>query len=176
LGEKKKKNNVSKKMKEEPKGIKPETWGPTVWALVHTFAELADRHEGVSEARAFFLALGPTLPCRKCREAYDRHTKLIKLGTSVVEYARSLHAAVNVDLGKKMYGREGSTDLTMFVRSVPSPALARVLARAMRRSVEYFDACIREREFFDDAETHDALVARLALSDAVGAIRRRTAN
>ena len=159
-----------------PKGIKPETWGPTVWALVHAFAELADRHDGAGEARAFFLALGPTLPCRKCREAYGRHTKAIQLGTSVVEYARSLHAAVNVDLGKKMYGREDSTDLAMFVRKVPSPALARVLARAMRRSVEYSDACIREREFFDDAETHDALVARLALSDAVGAIRRRTVN
>jgi hypothetical protein len=139
-----------------------------VWALVHTFAELADRLEGASEARAFFSALGPTLPCRKCREAYARHTKAIKLGTSVVEYARKLHSAVNEDLGKKSRG-----DMSLFVRETPSLKLARVLARAMRRSVEYFDACIREREFFDDAETRDALVARLAMSDAVGAIRRR---
>jgi hypothetical protein len=155
---------------EEPSGIKPETWGPTVWALVHTFAELADRLEGASEARAFFSALGPTLPCRKCREAYARHTKAIRLGTSVVEYARKLHSAVNEDLGKRTYGRG---DMSLFVREAPSPKLARVLARAMRRSVEYFDACIREREFFDDAETHEALAARLAMSGAVRAIRRR---
>jgi len=154
----------------EAKGIKPETWGPTVWAVSHTLAEIADRCDGAAEARAFFAALRSNLPCRKCREAYDRHTASLKMGTSVVEYVRALHAAVNVDLGKKPYfGR----DTTMFLRKIDTPRLLRVLALSMRRSVEYFDACIREREYFDDAETHGALVDRLAMSDAVRALRAK---
>ena len=71
-------------MKSEAKpgqvGISPETWGPTVWALMHTFAEVADRHDGSAEAKLFFAALRSNLPCRKCREAYDRHTAAVRMG------------------------------------------------------------------------------------------------
>ena len=61
----------------------------------------------------------------------------------------------------------------MALRKLKTPMLVRVLVRAVRRSVEFFDACIREREFFGDAETHAALVDRLAISDAVHAIKKK---
>jgi hypothetical protein len=153
-----------------PVGISPSTWGPTVWALAHTFAELADRLGGLKEAASFFKALRSNLPCRVCREAYDRHTGTLTLGTSAVEYASALHAAVNVDLGKAPYfGR----DTSVAIRRVQTARLVRVLGMAMRRSVEFFDACIREREYFDDAETHAALADRLALSVAVSALKKK---
>jgi hypothetical protein len=158
------------KEENEPVGILPATWGPTVWVMIHTFAEIADRHDGMAEAKVFFAALRSNLPCRKCRDAYTRHTGAMKWGTSVVEYARALHAAVNVDLGKRPYfGR----DTSMALRKPTTEMLVRVLVRAVRRSVEFFDACIREREFFGDAETHPALVDRLAISDAVHAIKKK---
>ena len=164
------KEKKEEKEEEAPVGILPATWGPTVWAMIHTFAEIADRHDGMDEAKAFFEALRSNLPCRKCRDAYTRHTTAMKWGTSVVEYARALHAAVNVDLGKDPYfGR----DTSMALRKLKTPMLVRVLVRAVRRSVEFFDACIREREFFGDAETHAALVDRLAISDAVHAIKKK---
>ena len=151
-------------------GISPETWGPTVWALMHTFAEVADRHDGRAEAERFFAALRSNLPCRKCREAYDRHTAAVRLGASVVEYARALHAAVNVDLGKRPYtGR----DTTMELRKLSTSVLVHVLGKAARRSAEFFDACIREREFFGDAETHKAIADRLVISDAVSALKKK---
>ncbi len=138
---------------------------------MHTFAEIADRHDGMLEAKTFFAALRSNLPCRRCREAYDRHTAGLKWGASVVEYARALHAAVNVDLGRKPYvGR----DTTMDLRRVKTDVLVRVLVLSARRSAEFFDACIREREFFGDAETHQALVDRVAISDAVGALKKKT--
>jgi hypothetical protein len=59
------------------------------------------------------------------------------------------------------------------LRRVPTARLVSVLARAMRRSAEFFDACIREREYFDDEETRAALADRLALSDAVSALKKR---
>ena len=151
-------------------GISPETWGPTVWALMHTFAEVADRHDGSAEAKRFFAALRSNLPCRKCREAYDRHTTAVKWGASVVEYARALHAAVNVDLGKRPYtGR----DTTMELRKLSTSVLVHVLGKAARRSAEFFDACIREREFYGDAETHKAIADRLVISDAVSALKKK---
>ena len=162
-------------MKSEAKpgqvGISPETWGPTVWALMHTFAEVADRHDGSAEAKLFFAALRSNLPCRKCREAYDRHTAAVQMGASVVEYARALHAAVNVDLGKRPYG-EGR-DTTMALRRLSTSVLVQVLVKAMRRSAEFFDACIREREFYGDAETHKAIADRLVISDAVSALKKK---
>ena len=161
-------------MKSEAKpgqvGISPETWGPTVWALMHTFAEVADRHDGSAEAKLFFAALRSNLPCRKCREAYDRHTTVVKWGASVVEYARALHAAVNADLRKKEYV---GTDTTMALRKVDTSVLVRVLGRAARRSAEFFDACIREREFYGDPETHAAIADRLKISDAVSALKKK---
>jgi hypothetical protein len=169
-------------MKEKMKGqvgISPETWGPTVWALMHTFAEIADRHDGMAEAKRFFAAIRSNLPCRKCREAYDRHTTAVKWGASVVEYARALHAAVNVDLGKPPYGGHGGRagrevrDTTMELRRLRTEVLVRVLGTATRRSAEFFDACIREREFYGDAETHTALADRLVISEAVSALKKK---
>ena len=141
-----------------------------MWALMHTFAEIADRHDGMAEAKLFFAALRSNLPCRKCREAYDRHTASVKWGASVVEYARAIHAAVNLDLGKRQYP---VIDTTMELRKLHTSTLVHVLGKAARRSAEFFDACIREREFYSDAETHKALADRLVISDAVSALKKK---
>ena len=140
-----------------------------MWALMHTFAEIADRHDGMAEAKRFFKAIRSNLPCRKCREAYDRHTTAVKWGASVVEYARALHAAVNTDLGKRPYA---GRDTTMDLRKLDTSVLVHVLGRAARRSA-FFDACIREREFYGDPETHAAIADRLEISDAVSALKKK---
>lgn len=97
---------------DNPSGFSPETWGPSMWFMVHLIAAtypVNPTPQDKANAASFFQSLQHVLPCGGCRRGYE-----IILGTeptrltpqvfasraSLFKWTVDVHNRVNEKLGK----------------------------------------------------------------------------
>ena len=88
--------------------IKPNLWGPIMWALLHSIAESMPNELTTTEQKAmrnFFSSLPMVLPCQKCRnhllESYNEgYFPDVQSRDSIRDGLFRLHNKVSRDLGK----------------------------------------------------------------------------
>ena len=71
----------------------PRVWGPDIWHAVHHIAlgyPQTPTEDEIKQYRAFFLALGPALPCRSCSVNYERHLLDVPIEPTLAAGGRSL--------------------------------------------------------------------------------------
>ena len=85
-------------------------WGPAAWKFLHTATFNYPEHPTRKDKEnygAFFRALGPVLPCVKCRVHFAEHFKQypidLKDRESLARWLVQVHNAVNRAGGKNEY-------------------------------------------------------------------------
>lgn len=91
----------------------PELWGPRLWNLLHTLADLSDRIDVYPLWNSFLKATTTNIPCQKCQvhmaEYWRTHTFLPKgwqfmtaeqVRQDIRQKIHAFHNAVNERLGK----------------------------------------------------------------------------
>ncbi len=93
-------------------GFSPETWGPSMWFMVHLIAAtypINPTQHDKSNAAAFFKSLQHVLPCGGCRRGYEiilqtENTRLtpevFASRASLFKWTVDVHNRVNAKLGK----------------------------------------------------------------------------
>ena len=83
-------------------------WGPGLWLFLHTLTfnyPVSPSRDDKTRMRRFFMALGDVLPCRYCRENYQKHLKNypIQLDSKreFVRWLIQIHNEVNEQEGKQ---------------------------------------------------------------------------
>ena len=104
-------------MSNENNGLTVSTWGPVGWLYIHSVSfgypvnpELFDTENGnpigttENNYRMFFKYVGKTLPCKYCRESYDKFFEEIPIRLenrdSLTEWVWGIHNKVNEKLEK----------------------------------------------------------------------------
>lgn len=92
-------------------GMMTSIWGPCLWHTMHTMSfnyPVEPSREDILNYYRFYYSLKDTLPCRACRENYQKNLKLLKFGIkwfknrdTLSQFVYLLHETVNKDLGKK---------------------------------------------------------------------------
>lgn len=87
----------------------PNVWGKSTWATIHYIALAYPEFptlEDKQKYKAFYLALGPVLPCHKCSVNYQRHLQELPIDAhlaskaSLFEWTVQLHNIVNRENNK----------------------------------------------------------------------------
>lgn len=95
-----------------PPGFSPETWGPSMWLMVHLIAATYPARptpEDKERYAAFFNSLRDVLPCEGCRRGYDTILRTVPTQLTPQVFASTqtlfkwtvdVHNRVNAKLGK----------------------------------------------------------------------------
>ena len=82
-------------------------WGPILWTFIHTICviDFENNEHYVTQTISNLQALGPVIPCHKCRGLYEEHLKKLesidrKESMVLFRWSWELHNAVNVKLNK----------------------------------------------------------------------------
>lgn len=104
----------------------PRVWGPSTWKLIHTTAlSYSDcpTDEDKKNMKNFFVYLGRSLPCMKCRNNFSKHLKTHPITDKVLSSRQNLfnwtvdiHNEVNKIHRKKIWTYEET--LPLYVKSV----------------------------------------------------------
>lgn len=94
----------------------PEIWGPRLWSLLHTLADLSDRKDIYPLWNSFLRATTANIPCQKCQihmaEYWRTHTFLpkgwgsmsgIMVRQDIRQKLHAFHNSVNDRVGKPRY-------------------------------------------------------------------------
>lgn len=133
-------------------------WGPPSWRVWHGLAQ----HAPPADMEAFAEALGPTLPCRFCRDSYrDFRLQLGPVTQDPPRYAFDLHNLVNRKLRHQEYDALGIKDdalrTALFQKSLPS--LDAVTTRASLTGVAPEDVWAMLALFAYNADSADKRAA-----------------
>jgi len=97
-------------------------WGPTLWAILHGFAEQSGQNEDERQLWIFMLeGLPKIVPCPECSKHITvwleshpvvglRKIPIVNLHNWVVDYIYNLHEEVNQRLGKPSFPKENLTE------------------------------------------------------------------
>lgn len=97
---------------DNPSGFSPETWGPSMWFMVHLIAAtypVNPTPQDKANVAAFFQSLQHVLPCGGCRRGYEiiltsEPTRLtphvFATRASLFKWTVDVHNRVNAKLGK----------------------------------------------------------------------------
>lgn len=96
--------------------VSPDVWGPNLWRLLHTLADVSDRRDIFPLWNTFIKATCRMLPCDRCRKHMDTYWNTTNFmprswismsGSQVRETIRQklwmFHNAVNERLGKSLH-------------------------------------------------------------------------
>lgn len=87
----------------------PTVWGKSTWATIHYIALAYPEFptlEDKQKYKAFYLAIGPVLPCQKCSMNYQRHIQELPIDNflsskaALFEWTVQLHNIVNKENSK----------------------------------------------------------------------------
>ena len=104
-------NRVFKEKLGDDTGMQTRVWGPTGWLFLHSIAQnypWKPTSEQMTHYLGFFKLVGDVLPCRYCRESYQKFinepdTKLemntMKSRVSLVKWLYLIHNKINKKLG-----------------------------------------------------------------------------
>jgi hypothetical protein len=101
--------NTFKEKPGDDTGMQTRVWGPAGWLFLHSIAQnypWKPTPEQQSNYLIFFKHVGNVLPCRYCRESYQKFAKSLNIETmkdrkSVVKWLYLIHQKVNKKLGIK---------------------------------------------------------------------------
>lgn len=83
-------------------GVSSSVWGPLAWGILHELARA--RPDQVEPLLRYWVRV---LPCPECRAHLAEHMHVTQFGfvsgEQAYQYTRTLHNAVNMQLGKKMF-------------------------------------------------------------------------
>ena len=104
--------------------ISPDVWGPPAWSFLHylTFS-YPDNPTSMDKQnmKAFFSALGPILPCEKCRMNFAKHTSIYPLNDEalssrfdLINWLINIHNEVNKMNGKRIFTYDEAMDAYLY--------------------------------------------------------------